>query len=214
MTLTQALIAFVFAAALLTITPGLDTAIVLRASALEGRRAGIAAAAGITLGLMVWGAASAIGLTALLAASSLAYTALKWIGAAYLIGLGLMMMLKPPNSKGGGAPASETPEVVDVHGAGLWLRRGLLTNLLNPKVGVFYVAFLPQFTPAGTPAGPFIALLVAIHIFEGVLWFAALIAATQPLSRYLRRPEIARRMNRLTGVVFIGFGARLALTAR
>lgn len=209
MTLTQALIAFVFAAGLLTITPGLDTAIVLRASALEGRRAGIAAAAGITLGLVVWGGASAIGLTALLAASSLAYTALKWIGAAYLIGLGLMMALKPK-----GALASGTLEVADVRGAGLWLRRGLLTNLLNPKVGVFYVAFLPQFTPAGVEVGPFIALLVAIHIFEGALWFAALIAATQPLSRYLRRPGIARRMNRLTGLVFIGFGAKLALTAR
>lgn len=209
MTPTQALIAFILAAGLLTITPGLDTAIVLRASALEGRRAGIAAAVGITLGLVVWGAASAIGLTALLAASSLAYTALKWVGAAYLIGLGLMMALKPK-----GALASEKPEVADVHGAGLWLRRGLLTNLLNPKVGVFYVAFLPQFTPAGTPAGPFVALLVAIHIFEGMLWFAALVAATQPLGHYLRRPGITRRMNRLTGLVFIGFGAKLAFTVR
>lgn len=209
MTLTQALIAFVFAAGLLTITPGLDTAIVLRASALEGRRAGAAAALGILLGLVVWGAASAIGLTTLLAASSLAYAALKWIGAAYLVVIGLTMLLRPK-----GAPVGEAEEIADVHGAGLWLRRGLLTNLLNPKVGVFYVAFLPQFTPAGVPAGPFIAALVAIHIFEGVLWFAALIAATQPLGRYLRRPGITQRMNRLTGLVFIGFGAKLAFTAR
>ena len=208
MTLTQALIAFFFAAGLLTVTPGLDTAIVLRASALEGRRAGIAAAAGITLGLMVWGAASAIGLTALLAASSLAYTALKWAGAAYLVVLGLMMLVKPK-----GAPAPEAG-AVGVHGAALWLRRGLLTNLLNPKVGVFYVAFLPQFTPAGVSAGPFIALLVAIHIVLGMLWFAALIAATLPLGRFLRRPRIAERMNRLTGMVFIGFGARLAFSPR
>ena len=209
MTLTQALIAFFFAAGLLTITPGLDTAIVLRASALEGRRAGIAAAAGITLGLMVWGAASAIGLTALLAASSLAYTALKWAGAAYLIGLGLTMLIKPKD-----APAVEEADALNVHGAAPWLRRGLLTNLLNPKIGVFYVAFLPQFTPAGVPAGPFIALLVAIHIALSMLWFAALIAATQPLGRYLRRPGIAQRMSRLTGLVFIGFGARLAFSPR
>jgi threonine/homoserine/homoserine lactone efflux protein len=206
MTVTQALIAFVFAAGLLTLTPGLDTAIVLRSSALEGRRAGVAAAAGITLGLMVWGAASAVGLTALLAASSLAYTALKWIGAAYLIILGLTMLLKP---KGAAAPEAET---AGVHGAGLWLRRGLLTNLLNPKIGVFYIAFLPQFTPAGVPAGPFIALLVAIHIVLGILWFAVLIAATQPLGRLLRQPKIARRMNRLTGLVFVGFGAKLAFS--
>ena len=209
MTLIQALLAFVLAVGLLTITPGLDTAIVLRASALEGRRAGIAAAAGITLGLMVWGTASAIGLTALLAASSLAYTALKWIGAAYLVILGLNMLLRPKASV-----ASGEAETAGIHGPGLWLRRGLLTNLLNPKIGVFYIAFLPQFTPRGVPAGPFIALLVAIHIVEGALWFAALIAATQPLGRWLRRPVIARRMNRLTGVVFIGFGAKLALSPR
>jgi threonine/homoserine/homoserine lactone efflux protein len=206
MTLPQALIAFVFAAGILTITPGLDTAIVLRSSALEGRRAGIAAAAGITLGLMVWGAASAVGLTALLAASSLAYMALKWIGAAYLIILGLTMLLKP---KSAAEPETGT---AGVHVAALWLRRGLLTNLLNPKVGVFYVAFLPQFTPAGVPAGPFIVLLVAIHILLTVVWFTALIAATQPLGRLLRRPKIARRLNRLTGLVFIGFGAKLAFS--
>ncbi|HEX4180878.1 MAG TPA: LysE family translocator [Caulobacteraceae bacterium] len=207
MTLIQALLAFAFAAGLLTVTPGLDTAIVLRASALEGRKAGIAAAAGITLGLMVWGTASAIGLTALLAASSLAYMALKWIGAAYLVVLGLNMLLRPKASV-----ASGEAETVGVHGPGLWLRRGLLTNLLNPKVGVFYVAFLPQFTPPGAPTGPFIAALVAIHIVEGAIWFAALIAATEPLGRCLRRPEIARRMNRLTGAIFIGFGAKLALS--
>jgi threonine/homoserine/homoserine lactone efflux protein len=209
MTLPQALIAFVFAAGLLTITPGLDTAIVLRASAMEGRRAGVAAAAGITLGLMVWGAGAALGLTALLAASSLAYMALKWAGAAYLVVLGLGMLLRPKTSI-----ASSEAETAGVHGAGRWLHRGLLTNLLNPKVGVFYVAFLPQFTPFGVPAGPFIAALVAIHIAEGALWFAALITATQPLGRLLRRPEMARRLNRLTGAVFIGFGAKLALSGR
>lgn len=209
MTVTQALLAFLVASGLLTITPGLDTAIVLRASALEGRRAGAAAASGILVGLMVWGAASAIGLTALLAASSFAYEALKWVGAAYLLVLGLSMLIKPKVQ----AVTGEA-ETAGVHGPGRWLRRGLLTNLLNPKVGVFYVAFLPQFTPAGVPAGPFIALLVGIHILQGVLWFAALIAAAQPLGRWLRRPEIARRMNRLTGIVFIGFGARLALSRR
>jgi threonine/homoserine/homoserine lactone efflux protein len=207
MPLPQALIAFVFAAGLLTITPGLDTAIVLRASALEGRKAGVAAAAGIMLGLMVWGAAAAVGLTALLAASNLAYTVLKWIGAAYLTVLGLSMLIRP---KAEVAPLETAG--AGIRGAGRWLRRGLFTNLLNPKVGVFYVAFLPQFTPAGVPAGPFIAALVAIHIAEGALWFAALIAATQPLGRLLRGPEMARRMNRLTGAVFIGFGAKLALS--
>jgi threonine/homoserine/homoserine lactone efflux protein len=206
MTLPQALIAFVVAAGILTITPGLDTAIVLRSSALEGRRAGVAAAAGITFGLMVWGGASAVGLTALLAASSLAYTALKWIGAAYLIILGLTMLLKPKDA------ATSHLETAGVHGAALWFRRGLLTNLLNPKVGVFYVAFLPQFMPPGVSAGPFIVLLVAIHILLTIFWFTALIAATQPLGRLLRQPQIARRLNRLTGLVFIGFGAKLAFS--
>jgi threonine/homoserine/homoserine lactone efflux protein len=200
-----ALIAFVAAAGLLTITPGLDTAMVLRTVAVEGPRTAALAALGIILGCLVWGAAVALGLGVLLAASSLAYTVLKWAGAAYLTWLGIKLILKPRSRFDlGAAPAQE----------GSWLARGFLNNLLNPKIGVFYVSFLPQFVPTHVAAGPFIFLLAAIHGVLGAIWFAALIGATTPLKRWLLRQAVLRWIDRVTGVVFVGFGLRLALDRR
>jgi threonine/homoserine/homoserine lactone efflux protein len=95
-----------------------------------------------------------------------------------------------------------------------WLRRGLLTNLLNPKIGVFYVTFLPQFVPTGVGAGLWMLLLAALHVAYSMVWFAVLIAATLPLSRVLKRPAVVRWIDRITGGVLIGFGARLALSRR
>jgi threonine/homoserine/homoserine lactone efflux protein len=207
-TIVQALVAYVLAAALLTLTPGLDTALILRTAAVEGpKRAGLAAV-GIITGCLVWGAAVALGLGALLAASSFAFTALKWAGAAYLLWLGLNLILKPRDrfelSKG--APAAG--------GAFAWMRRGLLTNLLNPKVGVFYISFLPQFLPAGIAPAPFIFLLAAIHAALGLAWSACLIGATRPIAGALKRASVVRWLDRLTGGVFLGFGVRLALERR
>jgi threonine/homoserine/homoserine lactone efflux protein len=206
MTLETALIAFIAAAALLTITPGLDTAIVLRTAAAEGPGRATRAALGVLSGCLVWGAAVALGLGVLLAASSLAYTVLKWAGAAYLAWLGIRMLLKPRSKFELAAPTAGRKEN--------WWLRGFLTNLLNPKVGVFYVSFLPQFVPAHVAAGPFIFLLAVIHGVLGAIWFAALIAATAPLKRWLQRAAVVRWLDRVTGVVFVGFGLRLALDRR
>ena len=205
MSIETALIAFVAAAALLTITPGLDTAMVLRTAAVEGPRTAALAALGIILGCLAWGAAVALGLGVLLAASSLAYTGLKWAGAAYLAWLGIKLILNPRSRFDlGPAPAPQ----------GNWLARGFLNNLLNPKIGVFYVSFLPQFVPAHVSAGPFIFLLATIHGLLGALWFAVLIGATAPLKRWLARQAVVRWIDRITGAVFIGFGMRLALDRR
>jgi threonine/homoserine/homoserine lactone efflux protein len=208
MTPIAALLAFTAAASLLTITPGLDTALVLRTSAVEGPRRAAAAALGIGAGCMVWGLAVALGLGVLLVASQTAYTVLKWAGAAYLIYLGARMLLRPRDrfDLGGGKVAHTS-----IQG---WAARGLMTNLLNPKVGVFYVSFLPQFTPAGVPAAPFIALLAFIHVVLGLIWSGGLIAATQPLGRILKRPTVVRWLDRVTGTVFVGFGLKLALDRR
>ena len=92
------------------------------------------------------------------------------------------------------------------------LRQGFLTNILNPKVGVFYITFLPQFIPRGVDVVPFSLLLAGIHVALSLVWFAALIAVTAPLGRLLRRPRAVKAMDRLTGGVFLAFGARLALT--
>jgi threonine/homoserine/homoserine lactone efflux protein len=200
-----ALIAFVAAAGLLTITPGLDTAMVLRTAAVEGPRTAALAALGIVLGCLAWGAAVALGLGVLLAASNLAYTVLKWVGAAYLAWLGIKLMLKPRSEFDPGGVSSAR---------GNWLARGFLNNLLNPKIGVFYVSFLPQFVPAHVAAGPFIFLLAAIHGLLGAIWFAVLIGATAPLKRWLARRAVVRWIDRITGAVFVGFGLRLALDRR
>jgi threonine/homoserine/homoserine lactone efflux protein len=202
-----ALITFVIAASLLTITPGLDTAIVLRTAAVEGPRRAALAALGVVCGCLVWGAAVALGMGALLAASSLAYTLLKWAGAAYLAWLGIKLLLKPRSAFELAVPAGAAS-------SGNWWLRGFLTNLLNPKVGVFYVSFLPQFVPVNVAPAPFMFALAAIHSALGVIWFAALIAATTPLKRWLQRQAVVRWLDRITGAVFIGFSLRLALDRR
>jgi threonine/homoserine/homoserine lactone efflux protein len=206
MNLETALIAYLAAATLLTITPGLDTAIVLRTAAVEGPKRAAMAALGVICGCLAWGAAVALGLGVLLSASSAAYTALKWAGAAYLAWLGINLILKPRSRFDMAARGAASD--------GNWWLRGFLTNLLNPKVGVFYVSFLPQFVPAHVATGPFIFLLAAVHAVLGALWFAALIAATSPLKRWLERASVVRWLDRLSGAVFVGFGLRLALDRR
>lgn len=209
MTQLQALAAFTAAAALLTITPGLDTALVLRTAAAEGSRRALLAGIGIAAGCLLWGLAAGLGLGALLAASPLAYELLRWAGAAYLVWLGIGLIRTPRSSfdllkadAPAGAPAPN------------WLLRGVLTNLLNPKVGLFYISFLPQFIPAGANVLGWSVLLASIHNLLGLIWFGALIAATRPLAAALQRPALIAWLDRVTGGLFIAFGLKLALTAR
>jgi threonine/homoserine/homoserine lactone efflux protein len=152
----------------------------------------------------------AFGLGALLAASQLAYSALRIVGACYLLFVGLSLLRHPRRTflETDAGPAAGG---LRAHAA---FGRGALTNLLNPKVGIFYVSFLPQFVPAGVAVGGFILLLGAIHAVLGIVWFACLITATQPLARLLRRPRIVTSLDRLTGGLFIAFGLGLALQAR
>ncbi len=203
MTVAPSLIAFVLAAGLVTLTPGLDTALVLRAAAAEGRRAGAFAALGIAAGCLVWGAAVALGLGALLAASGQVFALLRVAGAAYLIWMGARLALSPRSR----FVADDAPPP-----AGHPFRRGLFTNLLNPKVGVFYVSFFPGFVPTGMPFGPWCFLLAVIHVALGLAWFAVLIGATHRVRGLLSRPGAVKLIDRVTGLVFIGFGADLALT--
>ena len=208
MELLPSLLAFTAAAALLTITPGMDSALVLRTAASEGPRPAVMAGVGICLGCFVWGLIVALGLGALLAASEFAYTVLRWAGAAYLVWLGLKLIGSPRTAFD--APAAAEPRFRRT----AWLWRGFLTNILNPKVGVFYVSFLPQFMPAGADVPVLTVLMTAIHVGLTVLWFAALIAATRPMSGLFRRAGVVTWLDRVTGGLFLAFGVRLALEAR
>jgi threonine/homoserine/homoserine lactone efflux protein len=210
MTITQALIAFNIAAGLLTVTPGLDTALVLRTAAVEGARRAIFAGLGICGGLLVWAAAVSVGLGALLTASRVAYQVLQIAGACYLLYLGLKLLFRRHHTSFNDMSAGSNENVT----ASGWYLRGLMTNLLNPKVGVFYVTFLPQFIPAGVNVVTFSLLLALIHAAQGMLWFACLTLATRPLSRWLQRPSTTKILDRVTGIVLVGFGVDLFLKKR
>src|SRR5437660_246223 len=155
MTVAHALVAFTAAAGLLTIAPGLDTALVLRTAAVEGARRAMLAGAGICLGCLIWGLAASVGLGGVLAVSRFAYDALRLLGACYLTFLGARLFFRGrPTLLPGEDPTARQTEPSHATGA-RWFTRGLLTNLLNPNVGVFYVTFLPQFVPAGIPVTGF-----------------------------------------------------------
>ncbi len=219
MTTPHALLAFLIASGLLTITPGLDTALVLRCAALAGPKRAAAAAAGICLGLLTWGLAASVGLGELLKASALAYNILRLAGACYLIFLGAKLFFRRATSPNPALDAATSDPLAAANpipsdSPHRWFLRGLLTNLLNPKVGIFYVTFLPLFIPAHVNVIIFSLLLAGIHGFEGVIWFAIIIAAVRPLGRWLRNTRVAKTLDRLTGAIFVAFGLRLLFESR
>jgi len=210
MTIEQALLSFTLTAGLLTITPGLDTALVLRTAAVEGRKQAILAGVGICSGCLLWGAAVSFGLSALLAVSGFAYNVLRIVGAIYLGYLGIKLVVRAfcsTSLNSAAEPIWKEDRNID---HSLWFKRGLLTNLLNPKVGVFYLSFLPQFIPAGVQVWSFSMLLALIHATEGILWFLLLASATESLSCWLRRRTVVVVLDSAIGAILIAFGLKLA----
>lgn len=206
MSIADNLLAFTFAATLLTLTPGLDTALILRTATVEGKQQAFRTALGINTGCLLWGAAVAFGLGALIAVSELAFNVLKYCGAVYLAWLGLNMLLRPRKSL--------SPVQAAAKPSHDWFLKGVMGNILNPKVGIFYVSFLPQFIPQGQPLITWTFGLVSIHVVIGLLWSIILIAATQPLAGILRREKVVAWMDRATGMLFVLFAARLAFSKR
>jgi len=198
---------FAVVALALTMTPGLDTALVLRSALTRSRGDAAATAAGIVAGLFVWGAAAAVGISALLTASQLAYDVLRYAGAAYLVWFGLRLLVRAVRGTLATEPAGAA-------GSSPWraARQGLATNLLNPKVGVFYVALLPQFLPSGSDPLAAGLLLAGVHALISVVWFALLIVLASALGARLRRPGTVRAIDGVTGTTLIGFGVKLAVT--
>jgi threonine/homoserine/homoserine lactone efflux protein len=199
---------FVASGLLLNVTPGPDTAYIVGRGLQFGWRGGAAAALGVGSGCLVHVAAAAAGLSALLMASTLAFSVLKWIGAAYLIWLGLRMLLSKPSdftATAGAAPALSLGSV---------FRQGMLTNVLNPKVALFFLAFLPQFVAADA-SNKALAFLVLglIFVVNGTLYCLALAAfAARAADRLRRSGSVLQWINRGLGALFVALGIRVALS--
>lgn len=207
--MSASLFSFLFAITILTLTPGFDTALVLRTAIAQGWQRACVTALGVTLGCLLWGIAVGLGLGALLMASEVAYNLLKWIGAGWLLYLGIRLLLKPRQQS---IVLNEQSTSRQSYLA--CFSRGLMGNFLNPKVGVFYVTFLPQFIPAGASVALWCTLMALAHLLLGLVWNAVLIGGSHYFAGHLRKPTVLKIMDRLTGCVFIGFAAKLALSRR
>jgi len=229
---TTALLGFALASTLVILAPGPDSMLVMRNTMRGGRRAGWVTACGTLSGLTIWALAGALGLSALLRVSHVGYDILRFCGAAYLIWLGVTSLAhirrkktaEPVPQAGGSAPAVPGPTAPGLTAPGLTgpgtarprraYLNGLLSNLFNPKISVFFMAFLPAFVPAGASAAEFSLVLGSSFIAETGLWLAVVAWLADRGVRWLRRPAVQRWIERVTGIVLIGFGLRLATESR
>jgi threonine/homoserine/homoserine lactone efflux protein len=199
---------FVLAVALGAMVPGPTTALVIRRGALGGVRKTVPVIAGMEVGLYAWALATAIGLSALVAASEIAYTALRVAGAVVLVTLGVQAWLASRRITDD-VPFDETATV-----AGRWWQQstaGLLTNLANPKIAVFAFAFYPQFIPAGANVLRTTLLLGLVQAVIDAGWFLLVATFVGKARKFFSRAKIRRRLERTTGTVLIALGASLAL---
>ena len=199
---------FVLSALLLNITPGPDTLYILGRSSSQGWRAGAVAAFGIGAGALVHICAAALGLSAILAASATAFSVVRYLGAAYLLYVGVALIHSSADT-----PAAGNTEARSVPLRNIFLQ-GFLTNVLNPKVALFFLAFLPQFVAAGAPSKPLAFLLLgAIFDVNGTIWNLAVAwSAARITGRLQPSVSFKKWFNRCVGGVFVGIGLRLALS--
>ena len=211
----RALIAFAVASTLVTLLPGPDFMLVLRNAFRGGRRIGWCTAAGTTTGLAIWAVAASLGLSSLVAASRVGYDALRVIGAAYLIWLGLTTLRSRRPTAVDGIEDQQPPEPrTQSAGALPAFLNGVISDLCNPKVGVFFVAFLPAFIPPHGSVSEFSLLFGLWNAAEVGAYFALVVWLVSRGTPWLYRPRFRRRLEQVTGVVLIGFGIRLATEAR
>jgi RhtB (resistance to homoserine/threonine) family protein len=204
------LLSFLPIALLLTITPGAGTALVVRSAATGGRRRAVATIVGNEVGVVTWGLLSVLGISALVAASEVAFATLKVIGAAVLIWLGVQTLMRVRRGEEAAAARPRSGE----RGHRSALRDGLVTSLANPKLAVFFVALFPQFVPAGTPVLPATLLMATTIVVLDFAWYGTLAVAVTRAKRAYERSRLARRIEALTGAVLIGLGIRVALEPR
>jgi threonine/homoserine/homoserine lactone efflux protein len=196
------LLLFAPVAALLTITPGAGTAMVVRSAVRGGRREALLTTVGNSVGVLAWGCFAAVGIAAAVAASAQAFAAVKLIGAVVLIVLGVQS-LRGHRTTVDEAPAPGAP-----------LRDGLVTSIANPKLAVFFAALFPQFVPGGAPVLPAALLMAATIVAFDLVWYSTLAYLVARARRAFVEGPWLRRFERLTGTVLVGLGVRLALERR
>jgi len=202
---------FIGVAAIVVLVPGADMALVARNTVADGRRAGFRTATGTILGLSVHAAAAVVGLSAVIAASATAFNVVKFLGAAYLIWLGIQTLWstrRRPTRVAGHDTPKALPSL-----RGTPLVQGFLTNVLNPKLAVFFLSFLPQFVDSGGPVVIQTLVLAGVFIVMGVAWLATYVSAVDLLSGVLARPTVKRWSDRVVGAVLAGLGLRLATSS-
>src|SRR6185369_382425 len=202
---TQNLLVFAGTGILLNLTPGQDTMYILARSVGQGRRAGMLSVLGIASGTFVHTVAAALGLSAVLATSALAFAIVKLAGAAYLVYLGIRLLFHRPH-------AAQQPLEDAAEDSWAIYRSGFLTNLLNPKVALFFLAFLPQFVaPSASSRTMTFLFLGAVFMITGTIWSFVLAWFGSVISSHLRaRPSTRSVLERATGAVFVGVGVKLA----
>jgi threonine/homoserine/homoserine lactone efflux protein len=205
-----AFVSFTLASVLIVLLPGPDSLVVVRGLVRAGRPGGARTAAGVLCGLTVWIGATALGLSALLRASEVGYEVLKIAGACYLVWIGARSLLSVRRTQAEVALEGDGPMAPARTLGGSGFAAGFLTDLLNPKVGVFFVSFLPGFVPGGFSVGWTTLALGAWFAVLTAGYFVGLIALSTTVSAWMSAPRIRRRLDTLTGVVLVGFGLRLA----
>ena len=206
--------AFLGVSVLVIIVPGPDMALVMRNALFGGRKSGICTGLGSATGLVVWTLATSAGLAALLIASRPLFVALKLAGAAYLVYLGVQALWGALRSGGHERTTAGLPVAGRRLAPLVAYRQGVVSNLGNPKIAVFFTSLLPQFLPAGDAAFGGLLLLGLIFCSLTLLWLTAYAAAVAKAGDVLRRPSIRRTIEGLTGAVLIGLGLRLAAERR
>lgn len=204
---------FLGISAIVIVTPGQDTALTLRNAIAGGRSAGIATAFGVAAGQLTWAVAAALGLVAVLAATETLFTAIKYAGAAYLVFLGLQS-LRSALTRPAGSGSDATPGQAQGIRAKRAFSQGVISNLGNPKMAVFFASLLPQFVPAGTPAFATMLGLGVIFCVMTLVWLSFYAVAVTWIGEALRRPVVRRVVDGITGVALIGFGLRVSLLDR
>jgi threonine/homoserine/homoserine lactone efflux protein len=204
-------IAFLAVAAAVTLTPGPAFALLLQTAAAHGRRVALANIAGNSVGVLIWGALSALGVSALLAANQLAYDVLRLGGAAFLLWLGVRALL----ARGSASPVgvSSSTDAAEHNQSWRAMRKGLVNCLANPKLAVFFVALFPQFLTPGTPVLPAALGMAAVIVLFDVIVYGT-VAIVVDRFREALRPKFMQRLSQTSGAVLVLFGLRLAREAR